>query len=188
MCPCKTFQREVTMTDSLRDAALRAAVWQTIEARAKELKDEARAELAAIPVGETVAAKWDGRLLAKASLAKGKTKLVVTDETKLLEWVKDNHPTELVTTVNKAYLSSLEARAKELGIDAAGDVIPGVEIVTGEPTVTVRKEKDGLAIVADLLGAGRVSLDGLNTKAIENVIDGEVVDRWTEDMEAGAIG
>lgn len=170
------------MSDVLRDAALRAAVWQTIEAKAKEQKDFARQELTGIPVGETVAASWNGELLAKASMAKGKTRMVVTSEAALLAWVQEHHPTELVVTVNKAFLSSLEARAKELGlgavIDSQGEVIPGLEVQTGNPVVSVRKEKGGESLVAEMLAAGRITLDGVDTTpAIESaVIDGEVVE------------
>lgn len=166
-------------TDQLRDAAMRAAVWQTIEAKAKEQKDFARAELASIPVGETVAGSFNGEVIAKASMAKGKAKMVTTSEAALLAWVQEHHPTELVVTVNPAFLKSLEARAKTEGlgavIDSQGDVVPGLEIVTSNPTVSVRREAGADAIVAELLTSGRVTLDGI-TPAIEaTVVDGEVV-------------
>lgn len=168
------------MTDQLRDAAMRAAIWQTIEAKAKEQKDIARADLAAIPVGETIAGSWNGELLAKASMAKGKAKMVTTNEAALLQWVQEHHPTELVVTVNPAFLKSLEAKAKTHGlgvvIDSQGEVIPGLEIVTGSPSVSVRREANSDAIVAELLGSGRISLDGI-TPAIEpTVVEGQVVD------------
>ena len=145
----------------LRDAVLRAAVWATIAERANALKDEARSELAAIPVGDTLSARHGDRLLAKASLSKGKSKLVVTDPQKLLEWVKAHHPSEVVESVNPAYLTALTAKAKEVGavIDSQGDVVPGVELQEGAPYVTVRKEKDALEIVSDMLAGGLISLE-----------------------------
>ncbi|MGE2733804.1 hypothetical protein [Mycolicibacterium vaccae] len=169
-------------TDQLRDAAFRAAVWSTIEAKAKEQKDAARAELSSIPVGETIAARWGDRILAKAGMSAGRSKLVVTDLQKLLAWVKANHPTEVVETVNSAWLKTVEAKAKELGIgaviDSQGEVIPGVEILSGAPTVSVRREKNTDDIIGELFSAGRVSLEGINTAAIEaaEVVDGEVGD------------
>lgn len=155
------------MTD-LRDAVLRAAVFATIEAKAKALKDEARAQLAAIPLGDTLAARHGDRLVAKASLSKGKSKLVITDQQKLLEWVKTRHPSEVVESVNPAYLAALSAKAKEVGavIDSQGELAPGVELVEGAPVVSVRREKDADDIVAELLRGGHISLDG--PKAIES--------------------
>lgn len=173
------------MTDQLRDAAFRAFVWQTIEARAKTLKDQARAELKAIPVGETVAARHGDQLLAKAAMSKGKTKLVVTDEAKLLEWVTTNHPSEIVHAVNPAYLKALEAKAKDLGIGAVidnqGEVIPGVEIQVGEPTVSVRKERDvdALAVVGELMSQGQL---GFDMQALP-----EPEDRFTQDRKASGL-
>lgn len=159
------------MSEALRDAAFRAFIYQTLEARAKQLKDEARAELSAIPVGETVAATHGGCLLAKASMSRGKTKLVVTDPAVFTAWVLLHHPSEVVSTVNPAYVKAIEARAKELGlgavIDTNGVVVPGVEIQESAPTVSVRKERDldALTVVGQLLRDGAVSLDGV--KAIE---------------------
>ena len=57
----------------LHDAAFRAGVWQVIEQRAKELKDEAKAELAGLEVGDTVAGRYDGHVIAKATKTKGRT-------------------------------------------------------------------------------------------------------------------
>lgn len=152
----------------LRDAVLRAAVFATIAERANQLKDEARAALSGIPLGDTLSARHGDRLLAKASLSKGKSKLVVTDAQRLLEWVKANHPSEVVESVNQAYLTSLTAKAKEVGavIDSQGDIVPGVELVEGLPTVSVRREKDAMEIVGEMLAGGLISLD--SPKAIES--------------------
>jgi hypothetical protein len=164
--------------DPLRDAAFRAGVWQVIEQRAKELKDEAKAELVGLEVGDTVAGRWDGKVIAKATKSKGRTKLAIHDEAAFLEWVKATHPTEVVESVNPAYVKSLEARAKDLGlgavIDSDGEVVPGVSIIEGEPFVSVRRDKDAPFVVAQLLSSGRLSLEG--------------VSRWQQDTEAGAIG
>lgn len=152
----------------LREAVLRAAVFATIAERANALKDQARSELSEIPLGDTLSARHGDRLLAKASLAKGKSKLVVTDPQRLLEWVKTNHPSEVVESVNPAYLTALTAKAKEVGavIDSQGDIVPGVELAEGPPTVTVRREKDAIEIVGEMLAGGLISLE--DPKAIES--------------------
>lgn len=149
----------------LHDAAFRAGLWQVVEQRAKELKDAAKAELSALEVGDTVAGRWDEQVIAKATKTKGRAKLVVTDERKLLEWVKATHPTEITEAVNTAFLKTLESRAKDIGLGAVishdGEVVPGVEMVEGEPYVSVRREKDAPFVVAQLLSRGGLSFDGV---------------------------
>lgn len=151
------------MNDALRSAATRAAVWGVIADAAKERQAEAKAELAQLQPGDTIAGRIGGRLVGKATVARGRSKLTVTDGRQFLDWVALNHPTELVQSVNPAFVKSLEARGKALGavIDAQGEVVPGVEITEGAPYVSVRKEKDAPDVVAQLLSGGLVSLDGL---------------------------
>ena len=152
------------MSDSndLHDAALAAGVWAVIEAKAKEKKDEARALLASLPAGDTVSGKWDGQILAKATMVKGKQKLVVTDSRALLQWVLKNAPTEIIETVNPAYITCIEKRAKELGqpVDGEGELIPGVELQVSEPYVSVRREKNSDDVMMQLFRSGQLSLEG----------------------------
>lgn len=167
----------------LHDAAFRAGLWTVIATRAKELADQAKAELGALEVGDTVAGKWDGKVLAKATRAKGRTKLVVTDEQSFFEWVAAKHPTEVVESVNPAFVKSLEQRAKDIGLGAVvsadGEVVPGVEIVEGDSYITIRKDPEAPFLVANLFSSGRLSLEGVQP---------EPVDKWSQDVEAGAIG
>ena len=150
------------MTD-LRDAAARAAVWQVIEQAAKARKEEAKAELLALEHGDTVAGKVNGQIVGKASWSKGRAKLVVTDERAFVNWVAGHYPTEIISQINPAFIRSLEQRAKDTGapIDLYGEVVPGVEIQTSDPFLTVRREKDADEIVAGLLAHGRIQLSGI---------------------------
>jgi hypothetical protein len=79
--------------------------------------------------------------LGKATKTAGRTRLAVTDEAALLEWLQKHHPTEIVVSPNQAYLKALESMARNVGavIDNQGEIIPGVELVHGEPYVSVRK-------------------------------------------------
>lgn len=151
------------MNDDMRNAAARAVVFQVLEQRAKELKDAAKAELSQLQPGDTIGGSWDGQLLGKATMTAGRTRLVVTDEGKLLAWLQSNHPTEIVISPNQAYLKALESTARNVGavIDNQGEIVPGVELTHGDPYVSVRKQPDAPFVVAQLLVAGRVSLDGL---------------------------
>lgn len=151
------------MDDTLRDAAARAVVFQVLEQAAKARKDEAKSELSQLQPGDTVGGHWDGQLLGKATMTAGRTRLVVTDEAALLEWLQDRHPTEIVLSANPAYLRLLESTARGVGavIDNQGELVPGVELVHGEPYVSVRKEKDAPFVVAQLLSGGRITLEGM---------------------------
>lgn len=181
----------------LREAASRAAVWSVIAAAAKARADEAKEELAALEVGDTIAATVPCRhpgnpvviheLIGKATMTKGRAKLVITDESAFLEWVKAQHPSEVVESVNPAFVDGLKARAKDIGlgvvIDSHGEVVPGVAIEEGAPYVTVRKEKNAEELVALLLSGGQVSLDGIEPpKALP-----EPEDRYTQDRKASGL-
>lgn len=148
------------MNVELRDAAFRAGVWAVIEARAKAMKDQAKAELAQLEPGDTVAGKWHGQTVAKATMTTGRSKVEVTDTQALLDWVKREHPTEVVEAVNPAYVKSLEIYNGHV-IDKQGVVVPGVQVVQGDPSITVRKADGAEEIIAELFRTGSVALDGI---------------------------
>ena len=159
------------MTD-LHDATLRAGFWGFIESRAKELKNAAREELRALPFGDGKAAKVGDEILCKASWSKGSTKIVVADEAALLAWVKEKHPTEIVESVNDAFRNTFKA-VDGVVIDMAGEAVPGMEVRTGAPTLSVRSEKGAASLVAKLVSSGQMTLDG--AAAVEPVVvEGEV--------------
>jgi len=162
---------------TLHDDALEAGAWQYIESRAKELKDAARQRIkTALPFGDTVAGRTDDQIVCKASWVKGRQKITVTNDTELLAWVKEHRPTELVESVNPAYIKSFKAVGGVV-IDSQGEPVPGVEVIEGEPYVTVRASDDAPFLVATLFRRGQVTLDGITPKAIDApVIDAEVVE------------
>lgn len=183
------------MNENLRDAAFRAGVWSLIEAKAKEQKDAAKAELRSLEPGDAVSGKWHGQPVAKATMTKGRTKLVVTDEQKFLDWVQEYAPTEIVRSVNPAYMKAIEARAKNLGapVNLDGELYPGLDLQEGDPYVSIRKADGAEAVIAELFRTGAVGLDGIAHAALPPVVDAAHLDslpsnRWTEDQEAGAIG
>jgi hypothetical protein len=162
----------------LHDAAFRAGVWSVIAARAKELADQAKADLQALEVGDTVAGRYDGQIIAKATKTKGRKKLRVINETGFVEWVYRRWPDETwqIRSIGEAFRKKLEDKALALGalIDDDGEVCPHVEVVEGDPYITVRKEKDAPFVVAQLLSSGQLSLEPKRV--------------WDEEIEAGAIG
>lgn len=143
----------------LRDAARRAAVFQYIEKRAGELKNQAREELRSLPFGDTVAAKVGEQILAKASWVKGRQKIVVTDEQALLAWVKEHHPDEIIESVNPAFLKTFGAVDGQ--VHWQGHPVDFMEARESDPYVTVKGNDETPFLVAQLLRSGSVSLDGV---------------------------
>lgn len=197
------------MNDGLRDSAFRAGFWQFVEQRAKQLKDAAKAELQSLEAGDAVTGKWHGQPVAKATMTAGRSKIVVTDPCALLEWVRRFRIQEVVESVNPAYVSSLKS-ADGIVIDNIGDSPPGVEVQQGSSYVSIRKADGAEAVIAELFRSGAVGLDGITPAALPPVVDAahldsmpsnrwiepevkpevepEPADRFTQDMEAGAIG
>lgn len=165
------------MVSDLHSAALRAGVFQVVEREAKAAKEAAKAELAGLPFGDSVAGRVGDELLCKASWSKGREKVVVTDERAFVAWVKEHHPTEIVESVNPAYVKALTTVGGSL-VDANGEVVAGVEVQVGAPSLTVRSEKNALDLVNQLVAEGRVTLDGLKELTPDEtvVVDGEVVE------------
>lgn len=144
----------------LHDAALAAGVWAHIEKRAGELKNQAREALRALPFGDSVAGKTGDRVVCKASWTKGRQKVVVRDEAQFLNWVMQHHPSEVIEQVNPAYVRSLKAVDGTV-IDANGEPVCGVEVVTGEPYVSIRNDDEAPFLIASMLRSGQVSLEGV---------------------------
>lgn len=110
-----------------------------------ELKGRAeRAELVEILAGADVqqapVRDADGVELGKVSLCGGTAKAKVVDEAGLLRWVKANRPDQIREIVEPAYVRALlkEVDAEGAAVDQdTGEVIPGFELVQGEPFVKV---------------------------------------------------
>lgn len=170
--------KEKQVTD-LHAIALRAGVFGVVEREAKAAKDAARNELmAALPFGDTVAGRVGDDIVCKAGWSKGSTKIVVTDDQAFLEWVKECHPTEVVESVNSAYLASLKV-VDGVVIDADGLPVEGVSVQTSKPSLSVRSEKNALEIVARMVADGQVTLGAIKELAAAeegDVIDAEVVE------------
>ena len=144
----------------MHDAALRAGIFQFIEKRAGELKNQAREALKALPFGDSVAGKSGEQVVCKASWVKGRQSIRVEDEQALLDWVTNNHPTEVVHSVNPAYVKTFKA-VDGMVIDSAGELVPGMKVVAGEPYISVKSNDETPFLIASLLKSGQVSLDGM---------------------------
>lgn len=159
----------------LHDAAFRAGVWQYIAKRATELFNTTKEELkASLPQGDVVAGRSGDQILAKASWTEGRQSIVTEDPVALLAWVKANRPTEVVESVNPAFVASFKV-VDRIVIDGQGEPVPGVGVKQGDPFISVRGTKDAPFLVATLLSSGKVTLDGVTPELEPAVVDGEVV-------------
>lgn len=82
----------------------------------------------------------DGTNLGAVSLACGDPKAKVTNPAAFTAWVASRYPDEMVHTVRDSFAKKLLDGATAAGdpVDSQGEAIPGVEMVPGEPYVTVR--------------------------------------------------
>lgn len=83
----------------------------------------------------------DGTDLGSVALAAGRVSAKVTDPAAFQAWVAVRHPDELVQQVRESFTHRVLNQAAATGdpVDPmTGEVIPGVEVVAGDPYLTVR--------------------------------------------------
>lgn len=93
----------------------------------------------------------------------------VSNDRVLLEWVKENHPGEIVETIRPAYLAALLEQATAAGaalvIDPAtkkptGETIPGIDIKPTSGFVAVKQTAEQKAALVNAWQAGVLSERG----------------------------
>jgi hypothetical protein len=154
------------MWDRLSDAAAEAVVYALVADVAKERKDEARAWLNQQmgPDAAAVKAVANGENIGRATWVEGKENLAVVDPIAFTLYVQDNHPDEMIKTVNPAFQRAFLAGLKVVGetvIDKTGEPVPGVALRPSAPFVSVRKSDEARATVEALLNGGNLRLDGI---------------------------
>ena len=155
-------------TDSLPQDTLRAAVLKALQKVIGSTADDSRAVLKdimdALEIDSLAAKLPDGTKVATLSRAGGNTAARVTDEGKFFAWVQENRPGELVTSVRDSYRKALlEALDKSSALvdPETGEVVPGVEFVTGKDWLTVRFQPGGEEAIKTAWQSGRLSLDAM---------------------------
>lgn len=129
---------------------------RALKARIRELETEVTADLLpTLEDGDTKAARLDdGSLLGKVSRAQGRQTPAVVDEAALLAWVRRTHPTEIAESVRPAYRDQLLASAKRHGQavdETTGELVPGVELRTGNPYLSFRSQPGYEQAILDYL-------------------------------------
>jgi hypothetical protein len=150
----------------MKDIAKRVVAAKLVGDEIKNIEKAAKAELLKQmnDLGvRTLDVEDDGVKLAAISKAKGRTTATV-DESALLAWVKANRPDQIREVVEPAYINALKKLAEEHGAavdEATGEVIPGIEVETGDPTVSTRPTAEAKALMRDLLkGSSLLELAG----------------------------
>jgi hypothetical protein len=106
----------------------------------------------------------DGTDLGAVSITAGRTSAKVTDVAAFTAWVADRYPTEMVQQVREAFARKLLDAAVAAGepVDAVtGELMPGVQVCTGEPFLSVRPTADARVRMRETLQAsGLLQLPG----------------------------
>lgn len=144
-----------TQEDRLR--AGRAVVARIISDQVRTLTDDLRAEIEpTLRPRETITAELpDGTEIGTVGRSKASQRPTVTDPDALLAWVREHRPDEIAESVKPAYVRHLEATCRKYGHavdEATGEVIPGVEMVTGSASYRPAPSEEGRAAVLARLG------------------------------------
>lgn len=140
---------------------------KVIAADVKAHGDEVRERLEPlIDTDGSIAAELpDGTRIGSVKRSKPRRTPAVTDDAAVLAWVKENRPEEIVESVNPAFLDYLKAQAKKHGeavYEPTGEIVPGVEMVTGSASYLPQADEAMVPVVraafAQLIGHGFLAL------------------------------
>lgn len=155
---------------SRQDAATRLLAIAVLKVRIAEEEKRLRNQLTtglvtgAREAGVIDATDPETTALGFVSKRKGATTTKVTSPDALLAWVKERLPWEIVTTeaIRSAFLLRLLDAVKKDGgwVDHNGQLhdVPGVQVITGDPTLQVKPSEDAARLVAEALADRRLEL------------------------------
>lgn len=150
-----------------RELAGRQVVAKVLADEVKALTEQTRAVLEHRlgPRESTTAHLPDGTVIGQVSRTRASVSAKVVDEAALLAWVVEHRPDEVVQSVRSSYVKVLQAQARSHGrpFDVeTGEVIPGIEMVEGSSSYTVKADPQARALVlpalADLIAGGLLEL------------------------------
>ena len=134
---------------SIKEISLKLAAVSLIADEAKRMKDKLRAELQAEmdAVGaDRVKAEMDGETIAYATISKPKFKWEVLSERKFIDWVADNHPTEIVESIRESFREKILDKFNydgDIAIDPNGEPVDWLVGHIAEPYLTTKFHSDG---------------------------------------------
>lgn len=153
------------------DPAATLALCSWLKKQIANWEAEAKSSLELV-AGERKAAQLNGVTVAYTNKVRGRKSVKVINEDMLMSFVMTYTPDEVETQIIKqirpAYRTKLLDDALKAGdlYDRQGILWADVvEVVEGEPYLTTKLTDDAPIVIAGLLSAGRIGIDGI--KALE---------------------
>lgn len=157
----------LSLTDHTKRLGVLAYLSARVKAEDTEAREQGRSALIATGMkhGGLVAELDDGTEIADVTLKRGAVSAYVSDEKALVAWLKEHHDTEIETVQRprRAFLGLLLDNAKKAGIavTANGEVIPGIEVTVGDPTLQVVPRSDVDDAILSALTRGELTVRAL---------------------------
>ena len=151
----------------IKETSLKLAAVSLIADEAKRVKDQLRQDLQAEMDGigaDRVKAELDGETIAYVSTSKPKFKWIIKSDRKFVDWVKANHPSEIVESVRESSIDVLLDKFKyldDLVIDPNGEQVDWLEGSISDSYLVTKFQGEGRdklreAIVASAIEASKV--------------------------------
>ena len=134
---------------SIKEKSLKLAAVSLIADEAKKMKDKLRAELQEEmdSLGaDRVKAELGDEVVAYVTTTKPKFKWEIINERKFVDWVADNHPTEIVESVRESFRDVILDKftyLDDLVIDPNGEPVDWLVGHLSEPYLTTKFHSDG---------------------------------------------
>ena len=134
---------------SIKEKSLRLAAVSLIADEAKKMKDKLRAELQEEmdSLGaDRVKAELGDEVVAYVTTSKPKFKWEVINERKFVDWVADNHPTEIVESVRESFRDVILDKftyLDDLVIDPNGEPVDWLEGSISDPYLVTKFQGEG---------------------------------------------
>ena len=127
--------------------------------RAKNrLREALQAEMDAIGA-DRVKAEYQGDQIAYVTTTKPKFKWVIKSDKKFVEWVKANHPGEIVETVRESSIDHILNKFNyqdDVVIDPNGEIVDWLVGSESEPYLTTRFAADGRETLKSAFQSGQL--------------------------------
>lgn len=169
---------------SRREAAQVLAMCAWVKRHISKIEDRAKTVADVTFPDEKTAAVVNDTVVAYTSRVSRKPELKILDEGLFTAWVASRWPGEIIQSVNPAFVQNhLYQNAVEhdgVIVDDMGEVCEYAELSDPVEYTTTRLTKN-----ADVL---EPILSAVSLADLPALIEAEPVDRWSQDVEAGAIG
>lgn len=161
-CTDACYEQAAPAPDQLTDAEKLAAVetyLKVLKGYADTLRSDVTKDLGERRVEKVGAYLPNGTKIASVSYRSGAKTARITDDAAALAWTERVHPEQIMKAVRPAFLAMLLEHAKKEievgghGFDPwSGEELEWIEVVKGQPGVTVTTTAEGRALMTQLAG------------------------------------